>query len=46
MAEAILTLSQALDRAQAGEPIAPFAARRAELPQDDDGCLGELLLGH
>ena len=26
--------------------ISIFAARRAELPQDDDGRLGELLLGH
>ena len=26
--------------------ISVFAARRAELPQDDNGRLGELLLGH
>ena len=26
--------------------ISIFAARRSELPQDDNGCLGELLLGH
>ena len=26
--------------------ISIFAARRSELPQDDDGRLGELLLGH